>query len=276
MEKFDFKKGLGQNFLKDKSIIDKIVGAVDAEPNSLVIEIGSGAGALSVELVNKFDRVLMYEIDTRLKDILNDKLNNYCNYEIIFDDFLNRDVTNDISKYEYDNLYLVANLPYYITSPIILKIIKDKLPINEMVIMIQKEVADRFNASPGSRDYGQITVLLNYFFEITKVCSVSKNCFVPKPKVDSSVIRLKKKDSLLLLKDFNYFEKLVRDSFRFKRKTIKNNLNDYDLDIINKVLSKYGFNINSRSEELPYDIFVDLSNELCDRKIVMGGDFDEI
>lgn len=263
MEKFDFKKSLGQNFLKDKSIIDKIVGAVDAEPNSLVIEIGSGAGALSVELVNKFDRVLMYEIDTRLKDILNDKLNNYCNYEIIFDDFLNRDVTNDISKYEYDNLYLVANLPYYITSPIILKIIKDKLPINEMVIMIQKEVADRFNASPGSRDYGQITVLLNYFFEITKVCSVSKNCFVPKPKVDSSVIRLKKKDSLLLLKDFNYFEKLVRDSFRFKRKTIKNNLNDYDLDIINKVLSKYGFNINSRSEELPYDIFVDLSNELC-------------
>ena len=263
MEKFDFKKGLGQNFLKDKSIIDKIVGAVDAEPNSLVIEIGSGAGALSVELVNKFDRVLMYEIDTRLKDILNDKLNNYCNYEIIFDDFLNRDVTNDISKYEYDNLYLVANLPYYITSPIILKIIKDKLPINEMVIMIQKEVADRFNASPGSRDYGQITVLLNYFFEITKVCSVSKNCFVPKPKVDSSVIRLKKKDSLLLLKDFNYFEKLVRDSFRFKRKTIKNNLNDYDLDIINKVLSKYGFNINSRSEELSYDIFVDLSNELC-------------
>lgn len=263
MEKFDFKKSLGQNFLKDKSIIDKIVGAVDAEPNSLVIEIGSGAGALSVELVNKFDRVLMYEIDTRLKDILNDKLNNYCNYEIIFDDFLNRDVTNDISKYEYDNLYLVANLPYYITSPIILKIIKDKLPINEMVIMIQKEVADRFNASPGSRDYGQITVLLNYFFEITKVCSVSKNCFVPKPKVDSSVIRLKKKDSLLLLKDFNYFEKLVRDSFRFKRKTIKNNLNDYDLDIINKVLSKYGFNINSRSEELSYDIFVDLSNELC-------------
>ena len=263
MDNFDFKKSLGQNFLKDKSIIDKIVGAVDAEPNSLVIEIGSGAGALSVELVNKFDRVLMYEIDTRLKDILNDKLNNYCNYEIIFDDFLNRDVTNDISKYEYDNLYLVANLPYYITSPIILKIIKDKLPINEMVIMIQKEVADRFNASPGSRDYGQITVLLNYFFEITKVCSVSKNCFVPKPKVDSSVIRLKKKDSLLLLKDFNYFEKLVRDSFRFKRKTIKNNLYDYDLDIINKVLSKYGFNINSRSEELSYDIFVDLSNELC-------------
>jgi len=263
MRNFDYKKSLGQNFLKDKNVIDKIVSAPNINDNNLVIEIGPGAGALSIELVKKFDKALLYEIDTRLRDVLYDKLKEYNNYEIIFDDFLNRNVLKDIEKYNYDNLYIVANLPYYVTTPIIMKVVKDKLPINEMVIMIQKEVADRFNAAPGTKEYGQITVLLQYFFEINKVCNVSKNSFIPKPKVDSSVIRMKKRDNLLYLKDYNYFEKIVRDSFKFKRKTIKNNLNDYDLVIINRVLSKYGFDINSRSEELSYKIFVEISNELC-------------
>ena len=263
MRDFDYKKSLGQNFLNDNNVINKIVSAPDIEDNNLVVEIGPGAGALSTELVKRYNRVLMYEIDTRLKDVLEEKLKDYENYEIIFDDFLNRDVFKDIEKYDYDNLYIVANLPYYVTTPIILKIIKDKLPVKEMVIMIQKEVADRFNALPGTKEYGQITVFLQYFFEIEKVCNVSKNSFVPRPKVDSSVIRMKKRDNLLYLKDINYFEKLVRDSFKFKRKTIKNNLSDYDLDIINRVLLKYGFNTNSRSEELSYNIFVDISNELC-------------
>ena len=263
MRDFNFKKSLGQNFLKDNSIINKIVNAPDKKDNNLVIEIGPGAGALSMELVKNYDRVIMYEIDTRLKEILEEKLKDYENYEIIFDDFLNRDVLKDIDKYEYDNLYVIANLPYYVTTPIMMKIVKDNLPVNEMVIMIQKEVAERISSTPGSREYGQITVFLQYFFEITKVCSVCKNSFVPKPKVDSSVVRMKKRDNLLYLKDFNHFEKLVRDSFRFKRKTIKNNLCDYNLDIINSVLSKYGYNINSRSEELSYNIFVDISNELC-------------
>ena len=263
MRDFNYRKSLGQNFLKDKNVIDKIANAPAVLDNNLVIEIGPGAGALSIELVKKFDKVLLYEIDTRLRDILDNKLNGYNNYEIVFDDFLNRDVLKDIEKYDYNNLYIVANLPYYITTPIIMKVIKDRLPINEMVIMIQKEVADRFNATPGTKDYGQITVLLQYFFEISKVCNVGKNCFIPRPKVDSSVIRMKRRDNLLFLKDFNYFEKLVRDSFRFKRKNIKNNLSDYDLDIINSVLSKYGFDVNSRSEEISYEIFVDISNELC-------------
>lgn len=263
MRNFDYKKSLGQNFLKDENVINKIVCATDVEDNNLVIEIGPGAGALSVELVKKYDRVIMYEIDTRLREILNEKLNSYENYEIIFDDFLNRDVLRDIGKYEYDNLYVIANLPYYVTTPIILKIIKDNLLIDEIVIMIQKEVAERFSGVPGSKEYGQISVFLQYFFDITRVCNVSKNSFIPKPKVDSAVIRMKKRDNLLYLKDFSHFEKLVRDSFRFKRKTIKNNLSDYNLDIINNILSKYGYSINSRSEELSYNIFVDISNELC-------------
>ena len=159
----------------------------------MVIEIGPGAGALTKELLKKVDRAILYEVDTRLEKILNKELSTFVNYELIFDDFLNRDVNKDISKYDFDNLYIVANLPYYITTPIITKIINDKIPTNEIVIMIQKEVADRFSAKPGSKEYGQITVFLNYFFDIDNVCNVSKNCFFPKPKVDSADIKMKRK-----------------------------------------------------------------------------------
>lgn len=263
MYKFDYKKNLGQNFLQDKNIIDKIVNAPDYGDNNLVIEIGPGAGALTKELLKKVDRAILYEVDTRLEKILNKELNTFVNYELIFDDFLNRDVNKDISKYDFDNLYIVANLPYYITTPIITKIINDKIPINEIVIMIQKEVADRFSAKPGSKEYGQITVFLNYFFDIDNVCNVSKNCFFPKPKVDSAVIKMKRKESNDYIKNFDVFNKLVKDSFRFKRKTIKNNLVGYDLDIISNILTKYGFDINTRSENIPYNVFVEIANELC-------------
>lgn len=263
MYKFDYKKNLGQNFLQDKNIIDKIVNAPDYGDNNLVIEIGPGAGALTKELLKKVDRAILYEVDTRLEKILNKELSTFVNYELIFDDFLNRDVNKDISKYDFDNLYIVANLPYYITTPIITKIINDKIPTNEIVIMIQKEVADRFSAKPGSKEYGQITVFLNYFFDIDNVCNVSKNCFFPKPKVDSVVIKMKRKESNDYIKNFDVFNKLVKDSFRFKRKTIKNNLVGYDLDIISNILTKYGFDINTRSENIPYNVFVEIANELC-------------
>ena len=260
MYKFDYKKNLGQNFLQDKNIIDKIVNAPDYGDNNLVIEIGPGAGALTKELLKKVDRAILYEVDTRLEKILNKELSTFVNYELIFDDFLNRDVNKDISKYDFDNLYIVANLPYYITTT---KIINDKIPTNEIVIMIQKEVADRFSAKPGSKEYGQITVFLNYFFDIDNVCNVSKNCFFPKPKVDSAVIKMKRKESNDYIKNFDVFNRLVKDSFRFKRKTIKNNLVGYDLDIINNILTKYGFDINTRSENIPYNVFVEIANELC-------------
>ena len=212
MYKFDYKKNLGQNFLQDKNIIDKIVNAPDYGDNNLVIEIGPGAGALTKELLKKVDRAILYEVDTRLEKILNKELSTFVNYELIFDDFLNRDVNKDISKYDFDNLYIVANLPYYITTPIITKIINDKIPTNEIVIMIQKEVADRFSAKPGSKEYGQITVFLNYFFDIDNVCNVSKNCFFPKPKVDSAVIKMKRKESNDYIKNFDVSD---RDMLKF-------------------------------------------------------------
>lgn len=262
MYNFDYKKSLGQNFLKDNNVVEKIVSAINYEDNNLVIEIGPGSGAMTKELLKRVDFAILYEIDTRLEKILFKELSDYVNYELIFDDFLKRNMGNDLSKYNYDNLYIVANLPYYITTPIINKIVSDKIPVKEMVIMIQKEVADRLSSKPGSRDYGQITVFLNYFFEIEKVLTVSKNCFVPKPKVDSAVIKMKRREQKELVKDEEFFEKIVKDSFRFKRKTIKNNLSNYDLKKIDIILNKYGFDINTRSECIPYYVFVEIANEL--------------
>lgn len=262
MDNFDFKKSLGQNFLKDNNIVMGIVNSVDYKENNLAIEIGPGAGALSRELLKRVDNAILYEIDTRLEDILNETLKEYNNYEIIFGDFLDRNVKDDLKKYSYDNLYVVANLPYYVTTPIISKIIMDDIAVDEMVIMIQKEVADRLSANVGTKEYGQLTVFLNYFFDIKKVLNVSRNCFIPKPNVDSSVIRMVRRENREYLKDVNFFSKLVKDSFRFKRKTIKNNLNGYDLDIIDRVLNKYGFSISDRSEMVPYYVFVEISNEL--------------
>lgn len=262
MYNFDYKKSLGQNFLKDNNVVEKIVSAINYEDNNLVIEIGPGSGAMTKELLKRVDFAILYEIDTRLEKILFKELSDYVNYELIFDDFLKRNIGNDLSKYNYDNLYIVANLPYYITTPIINKIVSDKIPVKEMVIMIQKEVADRLSSKPGSRDYGQITVFLNYFFEIEKVLTVSKNCFVPKPKVDSAVIKMKRREQKELVKDEEFFGKIVKDSFRFKRKTIKNNLSNYDLKKIDIILNKYGFDINTRSECIPYYVFVEIANEL--------------
>lgn len=262
MYKFDYKKSLGQNFLKDKEVVHRIVDSVNLERKNLVIEIGPGSGALTKEILDKADFAILYEIDTRLEKVLAKELADYNNYELIFEDFLEADIVSDLSKYNYDNLYIVANLPYYVTTPIINKIIASKINAKEIVVMVQKEVADRLTAVPNTKEYGQITVFLNYFFELRKLFIVGKNSFVPKPKVDSAVIKLTKKENREVLNNLDTFDKVVKDSFRFKRKTIKNNLSNYDLGKVGAVLKKYGYDLNSRSEMIPYNIFVEIANEL--------------
>lgn len=259
---FNFKKKYGQNFLKDDTIPKKIVEYADILEDSLVIEIGPGAGALTKILANYAKQVLCYEIDNSLESILDQELSYYSNVDIIFDDFLNRNINKDIETYSYSHLYVVANLPYYITTPIVTKIIEDNIGVEKVVIMIQKEVADRFAAKPKSREYGSITVFLNYYFDIKKEFVVSRNCFIPKPNVDSIVISLTRKKELLNVQNLELFFKLVRDSFRFKRKTLKNNLKTYDLAKIEQVLKEYQFDLNVRAEELPLKVFVDISNNL--------------
>lgn len=259
---FKFKKKYGQNFLKDSSIPNKIVEASNILDNSLVIEIGPGAGALTSKLALKAKNVLAYEIDTSLEDILCDCLKDYNNVKIIFDDFLNRNIKEDIQDYNYEHLYVIANLPYYITTPIIMKFIEDDIDVSRLVIMVQKEVGERFSAKPKTKDYGSITVFLNYYFQIRKLFDVSRNCFIPKPNVDSVILALdKRKDSYPVVNKELFFQ-LVRDSFQFKRKTLRNNLKGYPLDVIQSVLNKYGLDLSVRAEELPVDVFIDISNNL--------------
>ena len=262
MDNFNYKKSLGQNFLQDINVLTNIVKSANIKDNSLTIEVGPGSGNLTKEIAKVSNQVLCYEIDTRLEMILDNNLVEYKNIDIIFDDFLKRDIKNDIEKYEYDNLYLVANLPYYITTPIIQKVIDSKLPFKQLTIMIQKEVGERFNAKPGTKEYNSLTAYLNYYFDLKKEFIVSRNCFIPKPNVDSIVISLVKKENLLPLKNPKHFDKLLRDSFKFKRKTLKNNLKNYDLEKIEKVLEEHNFTLTTRAEEIPMEVFVSISNSL--------------
>ncbi len=263
LHEFQFKKAFGQNFLKEKKVIHNIVDKANIAENSLVIEIGPGAGALTQELVKKASFVLAYEIDERLKEPLKEKFQHEENIQFIFDDFLKRNIKEDIQGFSYENLYVIANLPYYITTPIITKVIEEKLNINKLVVMVQKEVGDRFAAKPSSREYNSLTVYLNYYFDIHKLFFVSKNAFIPKPNVDSVVVELKRKTNLMQLNDENLFFKLVKDSFQYKRKNLKNNLKGYDLDIIENVLGAYGLSLQARAEQLSLEIFVAISNALA-------------
>lgn len=259
---FKFKKKFGQNFLKDRNILEKIIKKSEIGKDTLVIEIGVGAAALTLAMQPYAKNIIGYEIDCSLKAILNDKLKDKSNIEIIYDDFLKRNVREDLKKYQYKELYVVANLPYYITTPIITKIIDDNIDVDKIVVMVQKEVGDRFNAKPRTKEYNSLTIFLNYYFDIKKLLDVSRNSFVPKPNVDSIVVEMKKKTSKYDVKNETLFFKLVRDAFTHKRKNLKNNLKGYDLDKIEDVLKKYNLDLSVRAESLSIDTFIEISNFL--------------
>lgn len=256
--KFDYKKSLGQNFLKDKNIIKKIADSINPTEEDLIIEIGPGAGALTKELVKKKSEVICFEIDTRLKEIL-EQINSE-KLTIIYKDFLSIKINEYIDQNKYKNLYFVGNLPYYITTAIINKIVKESNPY-EITIMVQKEVADRFSAKPGTKDYSSISIFLQYNFDIERVCNVGKTCFEPVPKVDSSVIKFKR-NKKISANDEEKFYKLIKDSFTQKRKNLKNNLKGYDLNKIQMILKKYDKDLTARAEQLSIEEFIDISNNI--------------
>lgn len=260
--KFVFKKKFGQNFLLDQNILNNIVALGNITKETLVIEIGVGAAALTKKLSEKAKIVVGYEIDTTLKEPLSLILENYNNVDIIYDDFLNRDITEDIKKYNYKNIMVVANLPYYITTPIITKFIEEKIDVEKIIVMVQNEVADRFSAIPGTKSYNSLTIFLNYYFDIKKAFIVSRNVFYPKPNVDSAIVIFEKKDKKTMVKNEDMFFKLVRDAFVQKRKTLKNNLKGYDLEKIEKILNSFGKDINCRAENITINEFVEISNKL--------------
>lgn len=260
----NFKKKFGQNFIKDQTIIDKIVKYSDILEDTLVIEIGPGAGSLTKSLCKSAKFVLAYEIDKDLENVLSSIKEENNNLNIIWDDFLKRNILEDVSGYDYSHLYVIANLPYYITTPIITKFIEENISVDKMIVMVQKEVASRFLATPNTKNYGSLTVFLNYNFNIKKLFDVSRNVFVPIPNVDSSIVQFSKKEDKLEVKDIDVFYKLVRDSFKFKRKNLKNNLIGYDIDKVEDVLKGSNKDLTCRAENITLEEFVKISNSLVE------------
>ena len=260
MDEFEYKKSFGQNFIKDDNIIHKIVKYSEIDKDTLVIEIGPGSGSLSKEIVPLSFYALLYEIDIRLKNILDNVLSGCDNYQIIFGDFLEQDIRNIREKYGNKKIFVVANLPYYITTPIITKLLDEVYP-DRIIVMVQKEVALRLSSKCGSREYGMISVLLGSRYDIKKLFDVSRNCFIPQPNVDSAVICLEKNNRLGNVNK-DKFEKLIKCAFQFKRKNLKNNLNEYDLNMINDILSKYNYSLSNRAEDIPVDVFIEIAKNL--------------
>lgn len=260
MGDFKHKHSLGQNFLKDKKVLINIVDSVDVKEDDLIIEVGPGQGALTKYLKLFKANLRCFEVDTRVKkylDVFEDDKT-----KVIYNDFMKVDLNDEIKGIKYNDLYVIANLPYYITTPIIEKMISSPMDVKAMVLMVQNEVADRLSAKTGSKDYGAITVYLNYYYDVEKLFFVHRSSFDPVPNVDSAVIKLSKKDKMLDLKNKDLFFKLVQDSFRMKRKNIRNNLRSYDLEKITKVLSNYGLDLTVRAESISLQCFVDIANEL--------------
>jgi len=258
---FKFKKKFGQNFLRDNNILNKIANSVDVTSDDMVIEIGPGGGALTSKLIEKTKNLVCFEIDTELVGEL--KKYEDLGARIIYKDFLTQDVNSIIKDYKYKSLYMIANLPYYITTPIITKIIDDNIPASACVFMVQKEVADRLKAQPNTKQYNSLTIFIDYYFEVKKLFDVSRNAFEPKPNVDSSIILLKKRnEKKVQVKNEEVFFKLIRDSFKFKRKTLKNNLVNYNFEVIESVLKKYNLDLTVRAEALTIEIFSEISNAL--------------
>ncbi|WP_096190468.1 16S rRNA (adenine(1518)-N(6)/adenine(1519)-N(6))-dimethyltransferase RsmA [Evansella halocellulosilytica] len=227
---FSFKKSLGQNFLIDTNVLHRIVEASNVTDASGVIEIGPGIGALTEQIAKRAKKVVAFEIDQRLLPILKDTLSPYEHVHIIHRDVLKADVSQVITEQfkGYDDLAVVANLPYYVTTPILMKILEEKLPVRAIVVMIQKEVAERIAAEPNSKEYGSLSIAAQYYAEAKTVFTVPKSVFVPQPNVDSAILRLTLRDEPPVdVPDEEFFFDIVRASFKQRRKTILNNLSKH-------------------------------------------------
>lgn len=268
---FSFKKSLGQNFLIDTNILRKIVDFAELSDETGAIEIGPGIGALTEQLARRAKKVVAFEIDQRLLPILEDTLSPYGNIRIIHQDVLKADIHRVISE-EFTgmtDIMVVANLPYYVTTPIIMKLLTDRLPIRGMVVMLQKEVADRLAAKPGTKDYGSLSIAVQYYTEAETVMTVPRTVFIPQPNVDSAVIRLiKRKQPPVKVEDEAFFFQVVRASFAQRRKTILNNLvnnlpNGKAMkEQIERVLTETDIDPRRRGETLTMEEFAALSNAL--------------
>ena len=264
---FAFQKRFGQNFLIDAHVLEKIVNAAGITKDDCVLEIGPGIGTMTQYLAESAGQVIAVEIDTNLLPILTDTLKDYSNVKVINQDILKVDI-NELVK-EYNNgrpIKVVANLPYYITTPIIMGLFESNVPIDNITVMVQKEVADRMQVGPGSKDYGALSLAVRYYASPYIVANVPPNCFIPRPNVGSAVIRLTRyQEPPVQVKDPKLMFKLIRASFNQRRKTLQNGLNNspeisFSKEEITKAIESLGVSPSVRGEALSLEQFAQLAN----------------
>ena len=264
---FAFQKRFGQNFLIDAHVLEKIVSAAGITKDDCVLEIGPGIGTMTQYLAESAGQVIAVEIDTNLLPILADTLKDYSNVRVINQDILKVDI-NELVK-EYNNgrpIKVVANLPYYITTPIIMGLFESNVPIDNITVMVQKEVADRMQVGPGSKDYGALSLAVQYYASPYIVANVPPNCFIPRPNVGSAVIRLTRyQEPPVQVKDPKLMFKLIRASFNQRRKTLQNGLNNspeisFSKEEITKAIESLGVSPSVRGEALSLEQFAQLAN----------------
>ena len=258
------KKQFGQNFLVDNNILNKIANSANLTCDSVVVEIGPGMGALTEKLLEKANKVICYEIDKDMVNILNNRFNHYLNNRLTinYKDFLKADLKKELEGYQ--NIKVVANLPYYITTPILIKICEELPLLDEMIVMMQKEVALRICGKPSTKDYNALSVLIQYNHEATLLFDVHKGCFYPEPDVTSSIVRIKKISPRIKPINEEFFYTFNRNIFRQRRKTLVNNLKQaysYTKDQIEEVLNKLNLSLTIRSEALSVEQIINLSDE---------------
>lgn len=265
-------KNYGQNFLIDESIVNSIVESANISKNDLIIEIGPGLGTLTSRLLEKAGKVICIELDTKMLNILNDRFTLYPNFQLIHDDVLKVDLQSLISENLsiFKSAKVVANLPYYITTPIIMKLLEDKLNLESITVMVQKEVAERLIQTPGGKNSGAITYSIYYYTEPTLITHVPSSCFIPSPKVDSSVIQL----NLLAFPrvsplDKDLFFQVIKTAFLQKRKTLINTLligNLGSREFLEKMLLTLNIDLKVRGEKLSLEQFREIADYLYTHK----------
>ena len=274
LQKYDFifQKKFGQNFLIDTHVLDKIISAAHITKEDMVLEIGPGIGTMTQYLAEAAGKVIAVEIDKNLIPILSDTLSEYQNVRIINEDVLKLDLRKLADEENGGKaIKVVANLPYYITTPIIMGLFENHVPVESITVMVQKEVADRMQTGPGSKDYGALSLAVQYYAEPYIVANVPPNCFMPRPKVGSAVIRLTRhKEPPVEVKDEKLMFDIIRASFNQRRKTLANGLNNSDKitcskEIITEAIEKLGKGPSVRGEALSLQEFASLSNDIFER-----------
>lgn len=262
-----FNKGLGQNFLVDPEVCPSMAEAAGLDENTCAIEIGPGVGVLTAELAKRAGKVLSFEVDKRLLPVLDETLSDFNNVEIINEDVMKADLPKIIEENcKGMEISVVANLPYYITSPIIMLLLESKLPIKSVTVMVQKEAADRLCADVGSRDGGAVTVAVSYYAQAEKLFFVPRDSFLPPPKVNSEVIQLTiRKEPPVKVQNEEFFFKLVKAAFSQRRKTAENSISaglGINKNIVAEALEKAGLEKTVRAEKLTMEDFANLEKIL--------------